>query len=195
MSIPVLHIYRNQQPAQQPSRTADFRERIMAQFIDGIILGAIVSLLLLIFSKGKLYSVWISPVFPFYLVQSPAGYLPNPADWWWGGYFVTISLPYVADLYLASPSVLQWLIYALYYSTFTAFFGQTPGKMLKGLVVLTENEGRLSLKKSVLRWLLCVVGILPAGAGLWQMFMNEKKKAFHDKTAGTTVYSFLPLED
>jgi len=163
----------------------------MAQLIDGIILGILIGLLLAIYSRGRLFSLWISPLFPVYLVQSAGHHTPQISEWWWGGYYTRISLPFVADFNLAYPSIVQWIIYGIYYGFFHTIFGQTPGKMMKGLVVLTPEKRPLSFPKSLLRWGSYLISLLPAGLGFWLISSNDKRQAWHDLIVGTQVWSFV----
>jgi uncharacterized RDD family membrane protein YckC len=192
MNLSVFHKYSKEN--QQLSK-ATLRERIIAQLIDGIILGIFSSVLLVLFSRGQLYAVWISPMVPIYLLQFSEGYFPNISDWWWGGYFASISLPFLADVNVAFPSPLQWTIYAVYYCYFPSSFGQTPGKMMKGLVVL-DDSGRLpSLRKSMGRWIGYLLSFLPLGVGFWVHSIPKNRRTWHDQLAGTDVYSLINFEN
>ncbi|OPX34834.1 hypothetical protein B1H10_02630, partial [candidate division KSB1 bacterium 4484_188] len=82
MSILILHRFNPEKQVLATLKPAGFRERVMAQLIDGIILGVLSAILLLVFSGGKIYSVWISPLVPMYLIHSAPGYLASSTDWW-----------------------------------------------------------------------------------------------------------------
>lgn len=191
MHIEVLHQYNSARYSNNQLNSASLRDRIMAQLIDGIILGICIGLLLVVYSKGKLFSLWISPLVPVYLVQTVPGYLPDPSNWWWGGYYVAVSLPVLADVQLSYPSALQWLFYGLYYGIFHTLYGQTPGKMMKGLVVLTGAGQIPSLRQSVLRWLSYVISFLPLGLGFWLSALHPRKQTWHDRLSDTEVLKFL----
>ena len=193
MKIEVFHIYQPDKIYPAELKSAGFRERVIAQLIDGIILGALIGILLAIISRGKIFAVWISPIIPVFLVQHVEGLVPQLSDWWWGGYHQTISLKYLADIHLAFPSPLQWIIYIFYYSFFHAIYGQTPGKMMKGLVVLTEQKTRLSAGKSLLRWFCYLISILPLGFGFWMMLISRRQVCLHDLLVRTRVYRFMEL--
>lgn len=191
MSITILHRFTNTTRQIKNSKPAGLRDRIMAQLIDGILLGILTGLILAIISGGKLFSLWISPMVPLYFVQKTAGFTSDPASWWWGGYFITIRLPILADIQLLCPAPLHWLIYGIYYGYFHSQFGQTPGKMMKGLVMLTREGKRISAKKSLLRWLLYLVSALPLGLGFWWLAFREDNLTWHDHIAKTQVLQFV----
>jgi len=176
-------------------RKASLRERIIAQLIDGIILGVFSSILLVWFSRGQLYAVWISPMIPFYLLQFTEGYLPHISDWWWGGYFVTFKISHLAEVNVAFPSPLQWFYYAAYYLFFHSQFGQTPGKMMKGLVLLDDSGSLLSLRKSLWRWIGYILSLIPLGSGFWVYSTGKNRRTWHDQLAGTDVFSFIDIAD
>jgi uncharacterized RDD family membrane protein YckC len=188
MNLSVFHKFSD---SNQQMRQASLRERIIAQLIDGAILGISTSVLLLLFSRGKLYAVWISPMLPVYLLQITEGYLPYYSDWWWGGYYASFSLPYIAELNIAFPAPLQLFYYAVYYCYFHSQFGQTPGKMMKGLVLL-DDSGRLpSLRISMVRWIGYLLSFLPLGIGFWVYSSQKNRRTWHDHFAGTDVYCFM----
>lgn len=191
MSLNIAHRYNPHHKNSIRLNPASVRERIIAQFIDGIILGAVIGAFLAVKSKGEIYALWASPIIPVFLIQHVQGVVPQIEDWWWGGYFLKITIPFMADLNLAYPSPVQWLIYLIYYSVFHNIFGQTPGKMIKGLVVLSGSESLPSIKFAVLRWLLYVVSIIPLGLGFWMFFFSGKKLTLYDQILGTQVFNFI----
>ena len=187
MTLTVFHRYSGKSHLIRP---ANLRERVIAQLIDGIILGFLSGLWLAVYSRGELYSAWVSPMIPFYLLQVSPDFMPQVSDWWWGGFFFTISLPIIADLNIAYPSPVLWLLYGSYYTLFTAVFGNTPGKMMKSLVVFKENGERLSGLNSFWRWLSYILSILPLGAGFWIKIKSQKSSTLHDLIMGTEVSLF-----
>ena len=180
-------------PAQHPTRTlttASLRDRLMAQLIDGVILGAFCSLWVYVISQGQIYSLWVSPVFPQYLLQVSDTFQPLAQHIWWGGYFWSVKLSYGKTLFIQFPSPVFWLFYAVYYTLTTALWGQTPGKMVKRLVVLTEGEKIPGFGRSLRRWLFTVLAVLPIGAGVW-VFPNV---TLQDRLSRTRVYCYDPLK-
>jgi len=194
VGIPIVHVYRNQSHLPAKLRPASLRQRIIAQLIDGIVLGAAVAIWLAWISGGNVFSLWISPLVPVYLLQVAPHWLPSPTDWWWGGLFLEIPLPYLSSPHLAYPSPILWLLYAIYYTFFTARYGQTPGKMLKGLVVLDERGQFPSLYRSFLRWLWYIPSLLLLGMGFWYGWWGREGQTWGDRFARTKVYYFLPFD-
>ena len=192
MQIPVFHIYLQNKTPDLDLRSATLKERFVAQCLDGLFLSLLINLFLLFFSRGELYAVWISPLFPVYLLQASKTYLAVPADWWWGGYFVTVNLPYLAAFKLAYPSILQFAVYGLYYTLFHAWWGQTPGKMIRGLVVLTPERTLLSPGRAFLRWLAYLPSLVLGGMGIWWAEKHPQRATWPDHWTGSRVYAFLP---
>lgn len=182
MPASVLHRY-SEKFSQQELQPASLRERISAQIIDGILLGIFYSLLLYLVSGGRAWSLWISPVFPLYFLQGTVLLVPDPSLWFWGGYGMMIHLPGLAPAYLAYPTPFWILIYAVYYVEFQVRFGQTPGKMLRGLVLL-DGEGKVPARKAaLLHWIGAVAALLPLGYGFW-----GRGAVWPDRWSGTRVY-------
>ncbi len=194
MSIPILHIFQFRKQEFANLKQATLRQRVMAQLIDGIILGAVVSLWLVWMSGGKIFSLWISPVIPVYFLQVSPHWFPAPSDWWWGGAFIQIPGFFSSSLYLAYPSPIIWILYAWYYTFFTRRFGATPGKMMKGLVVLNTERQPPELKRAFYRWLGTVFSLIVLGAGIWWYYRKYPFRTWGDALAHTRVYYFLPFE-
>jgi uncharacterized RDD family membrane protein YckC len=135
--------------------------------------------------------MWISPMIPLYLVQAAPEFATRISDWWWGGYYITVSVPFIADLHIAYPSPVLWLLYGSYYTLFHTVYGQTPGKMMKSLVVLTEKGEMLSWKISLGRWLGYLLSILPLGSGFWILLKDDNTFTIHDSLMKTRICQFV----
>lgn len=182
--------YDFKRPHDYSLEVASFRDRIIAQVIDGIFLGVICGLLFFFFSNGEVHSIWISPMVPQYLLEIKPGHLVGSLDFLWGGSYFAYKFSYGKIIYLAYPAPIIWLIYAAYYTLFTALLGQTPGKMIKKLVILDIDHNRQTLSRSLLRWAGYVLSLLPLGLGFWWAIRNQKHQGWHDVLASTVVYSF-----
>jgi uncharacterized RDD family membrane protein YckC len=79
--------------------------------------------------------------------------------------------------------------YPIFFWTFT---GQTPGKMLLGLRVVTLQGGRLSLGRAVRRLIGYVLAALPLYLGFAWMLADDRRQGWHDKVAGTCVVYAWP---
>lgn len=79
------------------------------------------------------------------------------------------------------------LFVASYYVLFWTLAGQTPGKGIMGLKILPRKGGKLSLTRSILRYLGFYLSIVPFGAGILWILIDDRRLAWHDKLAGTCV--------
>ncbi len=170
-----------------PLVPAGLQKRVVAQLIDGVLLGAVCSVLFFLLSRGQLWSVWISPMVPQYLLESRAGHLPQPASFWWGGFYFPIYLPYGKLIRIAYPAPLLYLLYWFYYGFFTSRYGQTPGKMVKGLVVLKASGEPLGRWQAWLRGPAYLVSLLPLGMGIWLASGRKDGATWHDRLLQTRV--------
>ena len=100
----------------------------------------------------------------------------------WGGSRVEASLVLLAGL-----TAFNLLFGALYYILLHWILGQTLGKVLLGLRVVTVSGGSLSLGTSLLRWIGYLFSLLPFLAGYVMAGVRHDKRALHDLIAGTRV--------
>jgi uncharacterized RDD family membrane protein YckC len=188
----LIQIFHRFDPSKHYSslKIASLRDRVIAQLIDAIILSAICSVIIFLFSGGKIYSLWVAPIIPQFLLEISKDYQSNPANFWWGGHFYSIHLPYGKDIFLNYPAPLLWLVYGLYYSLFIIFKNQTPGKMMKRLVVLTSDGTSPTITQSFFRWMAYYLSFIPLGLGFWWSGFSSDHKTWHDRICKTQVYYF-----
>jgi uncharacterized RDD family membrane protein YckC len=74
-----------------------------------------------------------------------------------------------------------------YQVIFIAFAGQTPGKALLGLRVVSLDGKRLGYGRAVLRLLGYLASGLPLYLGFIWVIFDDRRQAWHDKIAGTCV--------
>ena len=75
----------------------------------------------------------------------------------------------------------------LYATCFTGTTGQTPGKMLVGLVVV-DTHGKLpGAARALLRSILALLGLAFLGLGAVPIFLDPARRAAHDRLVGTRV--------
>lgn len=84
-------------------------------------------------------------------------------------------------------SVFVAFVIISYQVFFIAFAGQTPGKALLGLRVVSLDGKRLGYGKAILRLAGYVVSGLPVYLGFIWIIFDERRQAWHDKIAGTCV--------
>lgn len=78
------------------------------------------------------------------------------------------------------------LLYGFYYTLFTGLKGWTPGKRLLRLQVVGKDGEKISLLRSLGRW----VAYFPSGllyVGLLWIFVDRDRRAWHDWLGGTRV--------
>jgi uncharacterized RDD family membrane protein YckC len=77
---------------------------------------------------------------------------------------------------------------AAYFLFFWTIIGQTPGKILMGLrIVTTDGQTTLSFTRSVRRLLGYIVSILSLWIGFLWILVDNRRQGWHDKIAGTIV--------
>jgi len=78
-----------------------------------------------------------------------------------------------------------------YVAAFTAAGGQTIGKMLTGIRVVTSEEGaltdRVPVGPSALRAVGYLISALPAGLGFLPVLLSAERRGLHDRLAHTRV--------
>jgi len=95
-----------------------------------------------------------------------------------------------------SESLMEWaewhtriwsLLFLVYFSFFTWYGGQTPGKMALGIRVVTTNGQSVSLLRALGRTLCYNLDIFTLGIGFLLAAIPPAKRALHDMIAGTVV--------
>lgn len=80
-----------------------------------------------------------------------------------------------------------FLLDTSYLVTFTAASGQTIGKSMAGLRVVTQAGGRVPFGHAVVRSAVVLLCAAPAGLGLLPIFLDAGGRGLHDRVAGTRV--------
>jgi uncharacterized RDD family membrane protein YckC len=95
-----------------------------------------------------------------------------------------------------SESLIDWaefhtriwsLLFFIYFSFFTWYGGQTPGKMALGIRVVTTNGQSVSWLRALGRTLCYNLDIFTLGIGFLLAAIPPAKRALHDMVAGTAV--------
>ena len=68
----------------------------------------------------------------------------------------------------------------------TGTLGQTLGKMVAGIEVVTDRRGGMDIGRATLRAAAAVLSIAPAGVG-WVAGLIGERRAWHDRLTGTRV--------
>ena len=81
------------------------------------------------------------------------------------------------------------LVFLAYFVYFEAEYGQTVGKMVMDIVVVTEEGRPIGYKQSAIRTLLRIVDALPVFyiVGLVAIYLTDRKQRLGDVVADTVV--------
>jgi uncharacterized RDD family membrane protein YckC len=89
---------------------------------------------------------------------------------------------------LTGPFILLWIGLAwVYISWFTHYGGQTPGKMLLGIRIVSVDGSEPSWGQALLRPAGYLISWLPLGVGYVMAIFPPAKRALHDWLTGTKV--------
>jgi uncharacterized RDD family membrane protein YckC len=105
-----------------------------------------------------------------------------------------------AGFSLQNPAYVPALVFLLilhgfYFSFFHAVFGQTPGKMVLNLRVVSVRGGTLLAPwDCFVRWIGYFASALPAGAGFFWVIVDADDRTWHDRWVKSAVV-FEPVAD
>lgn len=91
--------------------------------------------------------------------------------------------------------LVQALVLALSAAYFTVSWtrgGQTIGMKPWRLRVVCSDGGPVPLRSALLRFLVALLALLPAGLGFWWALFEPQRRTWHDLAAGTRVVRFDP---
>ena len=80
-----------------------------------------------------------------------------------------------------------FLLTYLYFVFFFATTGQTVGKAIMGLRVVTTDGKRMGVKRSFIRTVCYALSLAPLGLGFVWVLGEDRRRAWHDKIAHTYV--------
>lgn len=80
-----------------------------------------------------------------------------------------------------------FLLAGIYFVFFWTLIGQTPGKMIMGVRVVTLDGGPLSLGRSIRRAIGYLISALVLYVGFIWILIDNRRQGWHDKLAGTCV--------
>ncbi len=87
--------------------------------------------------------------------------------------------------------LLAGFLLTFYFIFYNAFFwsitGRTPGKALLGLQVVRKNGGKVHPLRALARSLAYFVALGPAFIGFLWILIDNKRRGWHDKIAGSAV--------
>jgi uncharacterized RDD family membrane protein YckC len=97
-------------------------------------------------------------------------------EWVW----LTSAIPAVIT------GVIEFVPFAYFFAT-VAVTGQTVGKLLMGLRVVSVDGRRLGIVRTLVRTLAYLVSLIPLFAGFLWVLVDGDRRAWHDHIAGTRV--------
>jgi uncharacterized RDD family membrane protein YckC len=80
-------------------------------------------------------------------------------------------------------------LHMFYFTLFHALSGQTIGKMIMGIRVVTRENKELSPAVAFLRWTGYIVSFIPLASGFLWTAVDKDHCAWHDRLAQTRVIS------
>jgi len=148
-----------------------FWRRVMALFIDKMILLSIILMTLFV----GLLALWIG--YPLRL-----------------GEFFPEELWQLSVRFVIAYGLMALLIHMMYFTYFHGTTGQTPGKMIFGLRVIQATGESMTLGIAFLRWTGYFVSTFFCYLGFLWVAFDPQKQGWHDKIAGTVVVSKTRIE-
>jgi len=98
---------------------------------------------------------------------------------------VAIFVLYVSIFIVSGVSFV--FLHIIYFTVFHAWKGQTLGKMLMGIKVVSTGDEFISLGAAFLRWAGYMISAIPLGAGFLWAAVDKDHCAWHDRLARTKV--------
>ena len=80
------------------------------------------------------------------------------------------------------------VIWAGFFAYFWSQQSQTLGMRAWKLVVIDENGHSPTFARALLRWLMALLTLLPAGLGLWWRWLDTDKRSLYDCLSGTRIF-------
>ena len=144
-------------------RYAGFWIRLLALFLDGLIMGAVIwpFMIVITVSSG--------------VGKMPTNRQPDPA-------VVVRMFGWFGVMYL-----LVFLLQAIYQGWFLSKRGGTPGKLILGLRVIRPYGGPITFWRGVARFFAFLLSQLIFYIGFIMAAFDEEKRALHDRICDTRV--------
>lgn len=92
----------------------------------------------------------------------------------------------LTGLWIAVTGVLSFLFVGSYYVFFWSLIGQTPGKMIMGLRVVSVDGSPVSVWQSLRRFVGYLISFILFLGYLW-ILADDRRQGWHDKIASTFV--------
>ena len=148
--------------AEAGVRTAGFWIRLLAYFIDGIIL---------FLAQVLLMILW--------------------AEFWTGAPGTTDFRPYPFYFRVNSTTalfdIISLVLVAIYYAVSVSIWSTTIGNRILGLYVLRADGSKVGPGRALARWLAYIPSVLILGIGFVMIGISRDKRGLHDLMCGTVV--------
>ena len=93
----------------------------------------------------------------------------------------------IGIIIIFSIPIVTFLIWVTYYIGSWVLMGQTIGKQLLGLKIVSIDNTQVSLKQGIVRYFGYWLSAIPLFAGYWWVLMDNDRRAWHDHLAKTCV--------
>lgn len=116
---------------------------------------------------------------------------------WVGAFYLSVSRwpedPRSLAILAGLLAALGVSLHAIYWVVFVGGCGQTPGKMILDLAVISRDGSPVGYGRSACRWVGMAVAALPFGLGFLGVLVTRERRGLHDLLAGTRVVRATPL--
>jgi uncharacterized RDD family membrane protein YckC len=103
-------------------------------------------------------------------------------------FFSVFSIPTNAKTIIAGLGAVSYFLWVVgYFTIFWSTTGQTPGDRVLRIKVVSSIDAPIKPRRAVLRLGALVLGAIPIFAGYVIILFDDKRRAFHDHVARTTV--------
>jgi uncharacterized RDD family membrane protein YckC len=156
-------------PVSYIGHYAGFASRLMAFILDSMVIsGIVVSLTWFIRSTMTMLQVEN-------LIQRLSNYFPYLLQ-----IYDTLTSPWMNGVY-------TFFVIVSYYIFFWTVAGQTIGKGVMGIKIVPQRGGKMSVTRSILRYIGYFISGLPFGLGFLWILVDIRRYAWHDKISKTCV--------
>jgi len=89
-------------------------------------------------------------------------------------------------LLIATP-IMTFCIWVIYFVGSWVLMGQTIGKQLLGLKIVSVDGSPVSFKQGIVRYIGYWISAIPLFAGYWWVLMDNERRGWHDRLSHTCV--------
>ena len=93
----------------------------------------------------------------------------------------------IAIIIVFAIPVVSVSIWVGYYIGSWVLLGQTIGKQLLGLKIISVDNKRISIRQAIVRYIGYWISAMPLFAGYWWVLLDDDRRAWHDHLSKTCV--------